>query len=347
MKKYDFAFIVHPRSRKELVRSFPPFWFVPNFLLYLFSPRIIGDIVLTHERRPLRGALVGIVNVPAQFLKRDEKIKKKILSAIRLAQNYGANIVGLGSLSSPAVSGGLDIQAESLIAITNGNALTAAVVIQDVQSIAGMLQKKNKKANVAIIGATGSIGQAVSHAIAGHVDSLSIIARKKESLDVLADTLRSHSPGLMLTVSTTVADAETANIIVVATSHHETVLHSAGVVEGTVVYDITQPSNLKKSDWIRRDDVLVMQGGLVHFPGLQVSKITGLDDEESFACLAETALLSLAQRTSEDFSVGHVTAENIKKIEKLAKQHGVTSLIKKWNNVLEWDNIIMFIEKYA
>lgn len=347
MKKYDFAFIVHARSRQELVRSSFFFRFVPNFLLYLFSPRVVGDVVLEQANQRLRGALVGIVNVPAQFLKRDQKIKKKILSAISLAQKQGARIVGLGSLSSPAVSGGLDIQEVSPIAITNGNALTAAVVIQDVRRVAGMFQKKNKKAHIAIIGATGSIGQAVSRALAGYADSLAIIARKKERLDTLAGDIRVQRPQLALAVSTQVSDATTCTIVIVATSHHETILHPEDVKEGTVIYDITQPSNLRQSDWVSRGDILVMQGGLVHFPGLHVSRITGLDDGESFACLAETILLRVSGKESEHFSVGYVTAGNIGTIEKMAHQFGVVSLIKQWDRALDWSEIHTFIERYA
>jgi len=347
MQKYDFAFIVHPRSKQELISSFSLFRFIPNFLLYLFPPRIIGEVILEQKGKiASRGALVAILNTPAQFLKRDKKIKKKILAGISLAQKHGAKIVGLGSLSSPAVSGGLDIQEQAEISITNGNALTAAVVINDIKDFSQMLQKRDKKIDIAIIGATGSIGQAVSRAIAEYANSLTIIARKKDKLDDLASQIKAQRPDMTLISSSTTEDAKKSNIIIVATSHHEAVLHPNGIKKGTIIYDITQPSNLKKSDWIDRNDILVIQGGLVSFHGLRVDPIIGLKEEESFACLAETILLSITGKTSQDFSVGYVTSENIKKIEKLSKQFNVFALPKKWNNKLDSNEIKIFIQKY-
>lgn len=346
MQKYDFAFIVHPRSRQELISSFSLFRLIPNFLLYLFSPRIIGDIALKNNKHHIHGALIGILNIPSQFLKRGQKIKKKILSAIDLAKKHRAKIAGLGSLSSPAVSGGLDIQDQSKIALTNGNALTASVVISDIKDFIDILHKNNKKADISIIGATGSIGQAVAREIADNADSLAIIARRQDKLDNLAKDIKAQNPNLSFISSTSVEHAKKSNLIIVATSHHKTVLNPEHIRKNTIVYDITQPSNLKKSDWVPREDILVIQGGLVHFPGLQVHKVTGLEKEESFACLAETILLSITQRTTEDFSIGYVTSENIKTIEHIAKKFNVVSLVKEWNKKIDRKKIKIFIQKH-
>ena len=348
MKKYDFAFIIHPRDKQELLKSYPIFRFIPNFLLYFISPRIVGDIVYKDDKgKKLNGALIAIINLPFQFLKRDNKIKKRILAALKLASKIGAKIVGLGSLSSPAVSGGLDIKDQSNVSITNGNALTAAVVTDDIKQLSKIVKLHKKKVHVAILGATGSIGQGVVHSLIGNVDSMMLIARKQNKLDNLNNILKEQHPDYDISISTSVSEAKESDIIIVATSHYETVLSPEDVKSGAIIYDITQPSNLKKEDWLSRDDVFVVEGGLIRIPGLHVDSITGLDNEESFACLTETLLLVLADRTDQDFSLGYVIQENMKEIENIAKKYNVSSLLKAWDKDTSWGEIKRFIKNYA
>jgi len=73
----------------------------------------------------------------------------------------------------------------------------------------------------------------------------------------------------------------------------------------------------------QRDDVLVIEGGMVQVPGdVNFNFDFGFPPGKSFACMAETMVLALEGRY-EDYTIGkHVTVAQALEIGKMAARHG-------------------------
>ena len=72
-----------------------------------------------------------------------------------------------------------------------------------------------------------------------------------------------------------------------------------------------------------RNDVLVMEGGVVEVPGdVDFGLNFGFPPQTAYACMAETMILALEQRY-ENFTLGRdLTVKQVEIIEQLAKKHG-------------------------
>jgi predicted amino acid dehydrogenase len=72
-----------------------------------------------------------------------------------------------------------------------------------------------------------------------------------------------------------------------------------------------------------RDDVLVIEGGMVEVPGpVDFGFNFGFPPGKSYACMAETMALALEGRY-EDYSVGkHISLEQVYEIGEIARRHG-------------------------
>jgi fatty aldehyde-generating acyl-ACP reductase len=84
------------------------------------------------------------------------------------------------------------------------------------------------------------------------------------------------------------------------------------------VLDDTQPRNTSPALVTERPDVLLLDGGVVSTPGLRRTGYgIGLATEESFACLAESSLLALADHRGHG-TIGRPSMEQVDRVRALA-----------------------------
>ena len=78
-----------------------------------------------------------------------------------------------------------------------------------------------------------------------------------------------------------------------------------------------------KTRGLLRDDVLVIEGGIVDVPGeADFGFNFGFPPRTSYACMAETMLLALEKRF-ESFTLGRdLSVEQVDEITRLAEKHG-------------------------
>jgi predicted amino acid dehydrogenase len=87
-----------------------------------------------------------------------------------------------------------------------------------------------------------------------------------------------------------------SDLIFLATSTPEPLLDTRMVRGGTVVCDLSRPPNVG-DDLHRREDVMVIDGGIVEVPGRpNLGFHFGLASGHAYACMAETMMLGLEQR---------------------------------------------------
>ena len=90
---------------------------------------------------------------------------------------------------------------------------------------------------------------------------------------------------------------------------------------GSVVCDVARPRDVSAMVAAARDDILVIDGGMVDVPGpVNFHFNFGFPPGKAYACMAETIALALEGRF-EDYTLGkHLTRERVEEIERNCKE---------------------------
>ncbi len=257
-----------------------------------------------------------------------DTVKQKIRDAIALGRRLGAKIVGLGGLTSVCCDEGREV-ADCGVAITSGNTLTAALAIKGIMQAADLLNLDLKNARLAVIGATGDIGSAVTRVLAPKVEETIIAARNQDRLNEFADELSGGGASRISIVKFPREAVQGADIIFSATSAVTTVLDATSLLPGAIVCDVAIPHDISREVRTLRDDILVFDGGVATFTPLESlannSRWNSLfpNPTQIYGCLAETMVLALDGRY-ENFSIGRggITENRISEMWDIAVKHG-------------------------
>jgi predicted amino acid dehydrogenase len=92
---------------------------------------------------------------------------------------------------------------------------------------------------------------------------------------------------------------------------------------GSVVCDVARPRDVSAMVAAARDDILVIDGGMVDVPGpVNFHFNFGFPDGKAYACMAETIALALEGRF-EDYTVGkNIDLRRVKEITAISQKHG-------------------------
>lgn len=317
-----FAFLIHPRTdvSADLAVVNPLLGLVPTRLVETamtrlpLRPWVHGSIEAADRPGEAFGEIIGVPLSPRLLLGSDRAlVQRQVDAAVDLAVARGATLVGLGALTAPVTAGGAKLRRRTDVGVTNGNAFTAAVTVQAVERVAGVLPARPV---IALVGANGSVGTAVARSIAraGLAGELLLIGRTPSSLAALSADLGGRW-------STDIAECRGADLVVLMTSAADAVLGGEHLKPGAIVIDDTQPRNTRPHLAEERPDVLIVDGGLVATPGLRRrGRGLGIPDEQSFACLAETALLALDGQQGHG-TIGRPSLEQVDRLRSLAAAH--------------------------
>jgi predicted amino acid dehydrogenase len=114
-----------------------------------------------------------------------------------------------------------------------------------------------------------------------------------------------------------------AQLILTVTSAVHDVIRPEFLQPGSVICDVARPRDVSAMVARERDDILVIDGGMVDVPGpVDFHFNFGFPPGKAYACMAETIALALEGRF-EDFTLGkHLTREQVKEIGSIATKHG-------------------------
>jgi len=341
-----FAFLVQPRSVSDIRERFPFLFFIPDIFIER-GFEYVGPIIVAYINGFFRkdgksmanGIIISVPMTARRMLVNRKKARLSVQKTIVYAQKKGAKYIGLGSLTSPIVNGGTDVFGRNDIFFTNGNALTAVMTVQGIEKAADFRKRSLPDCVVVVVGATGSIGSAVSNSLVKdkHVKNIILVGRTLENLNRLKKDIVSHNEGTVDVTSTTDMTAVAlADIVIVATSGSGTLIRPEHLKKNAIVYDITQPQNVDPSVRNTRTDVMVIDGGLVSLPEHTLrSALFGLPQGIVFSCLAETMIIA-ALDEGRDFSIGHVTRDNMNRIEQEANRFNVSlAPLTMWNEYIQ------------
>jgi predicted amino acid dehydrogenase len=333
-----FAFVIHPTSLEDVVRYEPGAagkgralvtkmmeWMPAYAAAHVTGVRAPGG-------RETEGWFVAAPFMPESILTLPrETVYAKILDAVRIGAELGAEIVGLGAFTGVVGDAGVTIAERSPIPVTTGNSLTIAAGVQSVLRGAREMEIDLASATAVVIGATGSIGSACVELLAPHVRAIVLVARNRTRLERLAHALRGRV-ACELDISTDVcASIARGAIVLTATTSTQEIIEPVDLQTGAVVCELSLPHDVGRRVAIERPDVLVVEGGNMRVPGdVRFSRVReperdfdlGLPPSVALACMSETMVLALEDRR-EHYTLGRgIDLGKVREIAALAERNG-------------------------
>ncbi len=140
--------------------------------------------------------------------------------------------------------------------------------------------------------------------------------------DNLSRKGRYSSPPIRVTVNLNQALIQ-ADLIITASNSVSHLVGPEFLKPGSVICDIARPADVSHEVLEKRNDILVIEGGLVEYPDkVCFGQNMGYPPGMNLACLSETMLLAL-EGDFRDFSIGlKMPIEDVYYLRSLAKKHG-------------------------
>jgi predicted amino acid dehydrogenase len=328
-----FAFIIHPiHVKRDVMRKYP-FWGrlfnerQIEFLAALFPPVYISQIKGIRSAatgKVIEGWFVACPLSPSLMLRLPERrVYRKIIQTGRMAERLGAKILGLGAFTSVVGDAGETVARALEVPVTTGDSYTVAVAIQAIQEAARQMQIDLGSASGAVVGATGAIGRVCAEMLARDLAELTLIGRRPEKLEALRQSILADGARADITVATDMRDLPRAQLVLTVTSDLHTIIQPEHLRPGAVVCDVARPRDVSARVAAAREDVLMIDGGIVEVPGeVDFNFDFGFPPGKAYACMAETMALALEGRF-EDYTIGkEITRQRVHEINEIAARHG-------------------------
>ena len=328
----SFAFIIHPIDpKRDVSRKFPLLGKVLtesqiNFFSTFFPPVYLSEIegiTSAATGKQIKGWLVACPYTPKRMMELPERtVYRKIIQTGHMAEKLGAQILGLGAFTSVVGDAGITIAKQLDIPVTTGDSYTVSLAVQAIHDAAKVMDIPLNGATAAVVGATGAIGRVCAELFAADVERLILIARDEKKLEALRDRLRVNARA-ELVISTKMESLAEAQLILTVTSAIHDIIHPEHLQSGSVVCDVARPRDVSAMVAAARDDILVIDGGMVDVPGpVNFHFDFGFPEGKAYACMAETMALALEGRF-EDYTIGKdITLERVNEITAMTKKHG-------------------------
>jgi fatty aldehyde-generating acyl-ACP reductase len=327
-----FAFIIHPLDARRDVAKKGGIYSVAKILpepavewgMRFKSPMVMSHItgIQSPTGAEAEGWFIGCPLTPRQMLSLPQEfVYKRLVQCGKLAESLGAGIIGLGAFTSIVGDGGITISKQLDIAVTTGNSYTTATAVEGGLDAARRMGINLERAKVAVVGATGSIGKTCAQMLAPQCAEIALIGRDLTRLEAVGKELSGACVRLYDDVHLGLRDAD---LTLTVTSARDAVIEPEDLKPGCVVCDVARPRDVSVRVAKERDDVLVIEGGVVAVPGPNADFHFqfGFPPKTAYACMSETIMLALDGRY-ESFTLGkEVSIAQADETVRLAKKHG-------------------------
>jgi len=329
-----FAFIIHPFDVRRDVAKKGGVYTAAKYLpepvvewgIQFKSPIVMSHItgIQSPTGAEAEGWFIGCPLTPKQLLTLPtEFVYKRLIQCGKLAESLGAGIIGLGAFTSVVGDGGATVAKNLDIAVTTGNSYTVATAVEGGLDAARRMGINIENAKVAVVGATGSIGRTCALMLAPKCAEIALIGRDLTRLEAVARELSGACIRIYDDVHLGLRDSD---LVITVTSARDAVIEPEDLKPGSVVCDVARPRDVSVRVAKERNDVLVIEGGVVAVPGPDADFhfTFGFPPKTAYACMSETIMLALEGRY-ESFTLGkEVSVEQAEETERLAEKHGFT-----------------------
>jgi fatty aldehyde-generating acyl-ACP reductase len=335
-----FCFVIHPLSLEDVARYEPGAkgkgdaimrkimsWMPPWAVVHVTGVR-------TPDGRETEGWFVSAPLLPEQMVEFPrEEVYERIVSAIRIGAELGADVAGLGAFTAVVGDGGVTVNERSPIPVTTGNSLTIKAGIDSLFGGAREMEIDASQSTAVVVGATGSIGSACAALIAPHVSRMVLVARNETRLRKFVEANASKYPCETEWTTDLDSGVRRGQLILTATSSTQDIIEPEALQTGAVVCELSLPHDVSRRVAEERPDVLVVEGGNVVVPGnprFERVRERGSDFDLNLpprtvlACMGETMVLALEERI-EPYTLGRgIDLQKVVEIGKMAERCGFT-----------------------
>jgi acetylornithine/succinyldiaminopimelate/putrescine aminotransferase/predicted amino acid dehydrogenase len=203
-----FAFLLHPLTVRDYANIDPSLGILSDrqvsrlaeCVAENFDPFVIGDAhIVSKTGQTAYGEFIIVPRTAEELVQMPYSgAISEIRTAAQIAKDRGARIIGLGAYTSVVTRGGLYLKDNGLPALTTGNSYTAVAAKQSIDAALEMTGRDLSTSCMAVVGATGSIGRAISILLSQDVERLILIGNpirqaesKRRLTQVSVDILRS------------------------------------------------------------------------------------------------------------------------------------------------------------
>ncbi|MGH7714981.1 MAG: shikimate dehydrogenase, partial [Vulcanimicrobiaceae bacterium] len=280
------------------------------------------------DGRSTEGWFVAAPLLPAQMLEFPrEEVYARIVRAIEIGVELGAEVAGLGAFTGVVGDGGVTIAQRVSIPVTTGNSLTIACGVASLFRGAHEMEIDPAQSTAVVVGATGSIGSACVRLIAPRVREMILVARNETRLRKFHESIKDELTCASSYTTDLSCALRQADLILTATSSTKEIIQPEDLRVGAVVCEVSLPHDVSRRVSTERPDVLVIEGGNMRMPGdpkwMRVREPDkefdlGLPRGTALACMSETMTLGLCDRM-ESYTLGRgVRVEKVREIEQMA-----------------------------
>jgi predicted amino acid dehydrogenase len=297
-------------------------------ILPWIPPRVVSRFRFAgpHEDAGLSGIYIDTFISCEQLAGRpNRQMLQAVRDGLAVAEREGARIATLGGFTSILYESDRLVPPARL-AVTTGNSLTAALIIQGVQRALRLLGRSLDMEDVLVIGASGDVGSACARCLSGRVRHLSLVARNADRLQREAELLSAagstswstHLPSFLGKAS-----------LVIAAASASLAFDAAACRPDAIICDAGYPKNMASA--AGREGARLFWGGMGRIAGGFQSDDGLLELIYGFpapgiahGCILEGAVLALSGRY-QPFSRGrgHIQPPQVDGIWDLACRHGV------------------------
>ncbi len=294
---------------KENIKKMPREWVYDK---WIYSPEINLNGTKGHITG-LRLTAKDIMSMPL------EDVRQKILDlAVFIQDEFDVELIQLGALTTSVTSGGkwfTDIQNDYRGFVNHGDSYTSAVACQNVIKSLEFFDKNPSDTTIAIIGAYGIIGEAVSKVLVPQFKHSILIGRRENKLEELKNTISGSFE--------TTIDLKTKNVdvIITATSHPKALLKSEHLKKNAIIIDVSQPPNLSYDVCQKRPDIFRADGGFVDLPKEYQYQVPGIPKGKVFSCVAE--IMMQAMENNRENHVGSIDLKHLKRTEEWGNKYNL------------------------
>lgn len=321
-----FAYLTNIENIKHLKKIWPLARLTPDFALKSFlknSPPFkvykLTDIQSANGKR-INGYLINLLLFSKQIIDSDEKfIVNKVISAIDIAQNLNAEIVGLGGILSDEK---FTYAKKLKLPVANGTFYTAWSIIETIYRATKDSGIELKKSNLAVIGASSAVGALCCKRLSFYVSKIIISGSQEEELKALKNSIVDLNSIEVNIEKNPEKAAGEADIVIFTPSAKRSLVNIEKLKKGSIACCIF-PNNDLSTLGNKRRNKKIIECGLVKLPHpYKSSAKLGLPEGIIPAALAETMLLTLDNKATSQYLTDNTDIDRLEEIANIAVRHG-------------------------
>ena len=260
-----------------------------------------------------------IIPLTPQMILRNQNLALEMaIDACQMAQEQGAEIIGLALMLGKIGHRGQEIRKRVNIPMTNGDCYLVSNSIQVLMKLLDLFEWDPKRERVAVYGFPSTISTILSECLVSLGIDVTLIAKRTRHVQKLIDEI-SDKYHASLELASSIQEAQQNSRIIFAAGAEEQIITVDELAKPAVIIDVSVPRNGNALRGCNR--ALVIDAGMVSLPGSTLN-ISGFYPNQVLPCLSELIILSLEER-KEDYSLGrNLTLAKVEEIGILAQKYG-------------------------